>query len=220
MGHIGLRQHIPLKMVNRSTAETMQRKMMTCQGTQDSHSVIDFHTSSQIQNRVAKPGSYARKIIKTFQISLGSTFRVKMIQHHMLLLLKPWQNIVNDLKRPTETWEEVFKEFVETCPKRNIDIMSGIQYYYECESAALKEQENNFDKETVEELGRKRLTEKEDFENNFDEEVPSPDYQYTEEGLALLLKASSKSYREELHGAQAVELAKQAKILESPNQNE
>ncbi|KAJ3911854.1 hypothetical protein F5877DRAFT_21793, partial [Lentinula edodes] len=53
----------------------------------------------------------------------------------MLLLLKPWRNIANDLKRPTETWEEVFKEFVETCPKQNIDIMSGIQYYYECESA-------------------------------------------------------------------------------------
>lgn len=93
--------------------------------------------------------------------------------------------------------------------------MSGIQYYHECESAAAREQQAKFDQKTVTELEKWKQT-KRHLEY---EDIADLEYQYTEEGLAQL-KASLKSYREGLHRAQAVELAKQAQILESADQNE
>jgi len=54
----------------------------------------------------------------------------------MLMLLKPWRNIETDLKLPTQTWESAFEMFLSTAPCKTRHIVSGIQYFHECESSA------------------------------------------------------------------------------------
>ncbi|KIK19876.1 hypothetical protein PISMIDRAFT_13358 [Pisolithus microcarpus 441] len=51
----------------------------------------------------------------------------------MLLLLKPWRNLATDLKRSSETWETVFKVFLTQAPLQVHRILSGIQYFHQCE---------------------------------------------------------------------------------------
>ena len=57
----------------------------------------------------------------------------------MLMLLKPWRNIVTDLKDTEQTWKEAFHLFVNESGsqgKRVNDILSGIQYFHDCESSS------------------------------------------------------------------------------------
>jgi len=57
----------------------------------------------------------------------------------MLMLLKPWRNIETDLKLPTQTWESAFEMFLSTAPRKTRHIVSGIQYFHECESSARRD---------------------------------------------------------------------------------
>ncbi|KAG1858508.1 hypothetical protein F4604DRAFT_1493024, partial [Suillus subluteus] len=50
----------------------------------------------------------------------------------MLVLLKPWRDVMTDLKSEDQTWESVFKEFSSIAPQKIHHILSGIQYFYEC----------------------------------------------------------------------------------------
>ncbi|KAM6499892.1 hypothetical protein JOM56_005400, partial [Amanita muscaria] len=54
----------------------------------------------------------------------------------MLILLKPWRDLREDLKESTQTWPEAFQLFMLTAPDRIRYILSGIQYFHECDSAA------------------------------------------------------------------------------------
>ena len=58
----------------------------------------------------------------------------------MLLLLKPWHNVKTDLKHNNQScqWEEAFHKFVANHrKKKKIEfILSGIQFFHECNSAA------------------------------------------------------------------------------------
>lgn len=56
----------------------------------------------------------------------------------MMLLLKPWRNVKTDLKHNNQTWEEAFHEFVANHMKRKkIEfVLSGIQFFHDCNSAA------------------------------------------------------------------------------------
>ncbi|KAF8076843.1 hypothetical protein FPV67DRAFT_1383733, partial [Lyophyllum atratum] len=57
----------------------------------------------------------------------------------MLMLLKNWRDLQMDLKSAEETWEQAFNTFIsspEAQRKRLQDILSGIQYFHACESAA------------------------------------------------------------------------------------
>jgi hypothetical protein len=60
----------------------------------------------------------------------------------MLVLLKPWRCLKTDLKKPNQTWEDSFKEFAATAPTTIHRILSGIQYFHECKSAAKRNQAN------------------------------------------------------------------------------
>ena len=54
----------------------------------------------------------------------------------MLMLLKPWRNIIRDLKGVNQTWEESFLSFVNGLTnenKRIHDILSSIRYLHDCE---------------------------------------------------------------------------------------
>lgn len=58
----------------------------------------------------------------------------------MLILLKPWRNVMTDLKSPEQTWESAFEEFSSTASQKIHHILSGIQYFYECEMSAWNKQ--------------------------------------------------------------------------------
>ena len=61
----------------------------------------------------------------------------------MLMLLKSWRNIVTDLKTTKQTWKEAFDLFVNepSSQKKQVnDILSGIQYFHNCESSSSSDQ--------------------------------------------------------------------------------
>jgi hypothetical protein len=58
----------------------------------------------------------------------------------MLALLVPWRNL-RELKGPMESWEHAFLRFKDAATPRIIEILAGIQYYYDCASAAQKNRE-------------------------------------------------------------------------------
>ena len=58
----------------------------------------------------------------------------------MLALLKPW-NDLSGLKLNTETFEHAFEAFVDGAPKKTLDIIENIQYYYECYDGAKRRRE-------------------------------------------------------------------------------
>ena len=60
----------------------------------------------------------------------------------ILALLKPWSNLA-ELKTGADTFEQAFVAFIGTAPKRSLDIIDNIQYYYECYDGAKKRQERD-----------------------------------------------------------------------------
>ena len=54
----------------------------------------------------------------------------------LLALLKPWRDLRSDLKNENETWSEAYQSFLETAPEHNHRVISGIQYFHECDTAA------------------------------------------------------------------------------------
>ena len=53
----------------------------------------------------------------------------------MLALLKPWTDL-SQIKRDTESFEEVFEQFLSSASQKTLDIIENIQYYYECYDGA------------------------------------------------------------------------------------
>lgn len=125
----------------------------------------------------------------------------------MLILLKPWRNLDMDLKRADETWEAAFNAFLASAPEKTRHILSGIQYFHDCESAARQSSNvtpsNDVDHENQED------------ELTLDEDVPgnsSHARELTEEGLQIILQ-NQGSPREELHAQIAVETARNLRIF-------
>ncbi|KAK7000802.1 hypothetical protein R3P38DRAFT_2413109, partial [Favolaschia claudopus] len=54
----------------------------------------------------------------------------------MLVLLKPWRNLRTDLKSVDQSWSEAFNAFLSSATSRIHDILAGIQYFHNCQSAA------------------------------------------------------------------------------------
>ncbi|KIL59323.1 hypothetical protein M378DRAFT_85203, partial [Amanita muscaria Koide BX008] len=54
----------------------------------------------------------------------------------MLMLLKPWRDLQNDLKETSQTWTESFHQFLQSATDRAKLIVSGIQYFHDCDTAA------------------------------------------------------------------------------------
>jgi hypothetical protein len=126
----------------------------------------------------------------------------------MLMLLKPWRNISTDLKSTSQSWEEAFNEFLSGAPPRVHSILSGIQYFHDCESVA---KDHHME---VSEWDKHRSSDEDvdALDHELGEDVPIHNNLYSEEGLAHLI-ASQVSFRELLHGRFAIEYAKQAKIF-------
>jgi hypothetical protein len=129
---------------------------------------------------------------------------------NMLLLLKPWRNINTDLKLSTQTWESAFDDFMSVARRNHQNILSGIQYFHDCESSA---KEKRSEAETQAELddGWAPGNNGDDFEQEADA-GGNQEHLFTEEGLQILTDAAIP-WREALHARVAVELAKRAHIF-------
>jgi hypothetical protein len=128
----------------------------------------------------------------------------------MLLLLKPWRNIETDLKLPTQSWESAFDDFISSNNRKYQGILSGIQYFHNCETSAKEQREEEFRLEN-ENGGQGRDNDEDDFEAD-EETVGVGEEVLTEEGLEHLIKMNV-SPREYIHARLAVEIAKQSHIF-------
>jgi hypothetical protein len=52
------------------------------------------------------------------------------------VLLKPWRDLCTDLKEEDQSWSETYQLFLESAPELVLRVISGIQYFHECDNAA------------------------------------------------------------------------------------
>ena len=123
----------------------------------------------------------------------------------MLMLLKPWRQLEADLKDPEETWEEAYSKFKSVASPKELNILSSIQYFHECERAAQDKTGN----ETT--LGSGESVET-------DEDVLEPDQTSLKPGKKHAVTSDGISLREDAHARFAVEQAKQCKVFEDDEQ--
>jgi len=121
----------------------------------------------------------------------------------ILALLKPWRDLGNDLKQPGQTWERAFDGFLGDASWKEKRVISGLQYFHECASAAATT--DSHDSAFAQQLSH-------EVEEGHPDDKDLPPGGLSEEGLAEL-KAASIPYREELHGLLAIEVARRAKIF-------
>ena len=120
--------------------------------------------------------------------------------------LKPWRDLGKDLKQPGQTWERAFDDFLENASWKDKRVVSGLQYFHECASAAATN-------DPLESAFARRASQQAEGED-LDEDGSPLNNELTEEGLAEL-KAAAIPYREELHGLMAIEIARRAKIFDN-----
>ncbi|KAH9958182.1 hypothetical protein BGW80DRAFT_1256940 [Lactifluus volemus] len=135
----------------------------------------------------------------------------------VLMLLKPWRNVGTDLKGENDSWSSAYQTFVSDTSAHVRSIISGLQYYHECEASA----NNTGDSEPGH--GEEQLTEPgagNDVgmditgvrEENEEERERLRQQMFTEERVAKLL-ASEFSFQEQNHGMLAIEIAKSAGVF-------
>jgi PIF1-like helicase len=128
----------------------------------------------------------------------------------MLALLKPWRNL-QTLKSNLLTWRQAFDIFIAAAPKRVQDIVSNIQYYYDCEDAASLQRHNGTSKD-----GKSCKTDLNEDGNESEQDMEegglTGEHQVTEEDIEQVV-AAQIPWRELAHGRQALELAKSANIF-------
>jgi hypothetical protein len=124
----------------------------------------------------------------------------------MLALLKPWRDLGKDLKLPDQSWEKAFDDFLNNASWKERRVISGLQYFHECASAAATANDST-NSTTAQQLPQ-------GMEDSLpeDEEFSPLIKGMSEEGLAEL-KADAIPYREQLHGLFAIEVARKAKIF-------
>lgn len=124
----------------------------------------------------------------------------------MLVLLKPWRDLTADLKSHTETWTSAFEDFRVSASPKVRRMLSGIQYFHECKSAA---DSDNAVRPFPYPVPTDQTLDDESGVDN----IPNAQG-FSEEGLALL-KAEAVPLREEQHGRMAIEIAKHLGIFQN-----
>ena len=127
----------------------------------------------------------------------------------MLLLLKPWRNIKQDLKSSDQNWSQALDDLIATNPTHYKRILSNIHYFHECESAARADREHaqtifHEDQDHNMDIDEGLMELREDG----DIEMPA----ITEEDVEYLMSTQT-SERDMIHGRHAVELAMQAGVF-------
>ena len=123
----------------------------------------------------------------------------------ILALLKPWRSLADDLKQPGQTWEKAFDDFLKDTSWREKHVISGLQYFHECSSAAATH-------DSPESSLAQQLSQ--DVEDGYPEDG---DWSLTNKWLSkeglVEIKAALVSHHEELHGLLAIEVARRAKMF-------
>ncbi|CAK5270204.1 unnamed protein product [Mycena citricolor] len=127
----------------------------------------------------------------------------------MLMLLKPWRKLEDDLKTNSQSWQEAFAAFLESAPERTCDLLANIQFYHSCQSAALASQDDDLDDEDV--TYDQLPTNESNFES-FDEDADQ--VAITQNRIKALLE-SQTSNRESAHGRMAIEIARLVKLFDA-----
>ncbi|KIK25270.1 hypothetical protein PISMIDRAFT_9649 [Pisolithus microcarpus 441] len=130
----------------------------------------------------------------------------------MLMLLKPWRSLATDLKRPLQSWESAFDEFLASAEQQIHNIISGIQYFHECKSSALQQ---NRDFDVVDENLHAHEPLMQDLQQDNSQD-PSVHMLLSEESLVNLM-SSQTCDREDIHGRLAIESGKMAGIFDEVN---
>ena len=113
----------------------------------------------------------------------------------MLMLFRPWRDMIVDLKTAEQSWTEVFEEMHETTEPAQRSQVSNIQYFYQCELSAQEHREAPNESEQAGE------------ENGAEADVDIPFVDVFEP--ALQPRASA----EDVNGMLAVEKGKGARIF-------
>ena len=128
----------------------------------------------------------------------------------MLMLLKPWRKMETDLKEAGLTWEETFAKFIERAPAKIHNILSGIQYYHQCRSSAIRQrQETDYDSNILESM--------DNFESAVENTGVSPKGKVVTEEDLQALQSSRKITMEDMHAFTALESARIGKVFEEAN---
>jgi PIF1-like helicase len=130
----------------------------------------------------------------------------------MLMLLKPWRDLKKDLKSTSQSWEEAFHDFVKNSPDKIRNVLSNIQYLHDCEEAAKAKRDDADIPVDHADGGYFGGLAGGDGDFDLEEDVTNHVHEITEDDINTL-RESQTSWREELHGRQAVEIAKQAHIF-------
>ncbi|THH04463.1 hypothetical protein EW146_g10168 [Bondarzewia mesenterica] len=120
----------------------------------------------------------------------------------MLILLKPWRKLEQDLKTSNETWEAAFNQFVMNACAATKRRMEGFQYFHECASAAQKKAHVD---------NQKRTTVEDDSDLEEDDDAGTEEIM-TEEGLAALMDDQTNP-REKVYAHVALSHAVRAGIF-------
>ena len=118
----------------------------------------------------------------------------------MLVLLKPWRQLSTDLKDTDETWEDAFRRFKTVASAKELNILSSIQYFYECKRATQENMDNRSPGPISKSVG-------------MEEDILEPGQIGHGQGRKLPQTSDGISLREEAHAHIAVEKAKQCKVF-------
>ena len=131
----------------------------------------------------------------------------------MLSLLRPWHHL-QDVKHQSEAFNEAYESFISTATQVELDILSGIQYHYDCRNAASarRDEEGDFPDENTRCQQDPGILEN-DHEGSDSEMMDvTGDITLTEEDLRYF-KESRKNLHEERRGRLAVFIAQSRGLL-------
>jgi len=120
----------------------------------------------------------------------------------MLMLLKLWRSLEMDLKHAQETWDEAFTKFSNNAPKDIRNLVSNIQYFHECKTAAHLSAEVQMEHVTHESI-------------EMEEDIPRTEVIPNDNSQAVAM--TEILTREDIHAQLAVEKAKQARVFDDEN---
>jgi hypothetical protein len=135
----------------------------------------------------------------------------------MLMLLKPWHDLRYDLKRENESWTNAFDDFLSTASSRIRGLLSGVQYYHDCDTSAKASAEN--DEEVNEDIFTNTRTQVDEDLEGIDPNEDRVDSFEINENIIQNLMETQIPEREQIHGKLALEVAKHAKIFPSNDSN-
>lgn len=116
----------------------------------------------------------------------------------MLMLLHPWRSIT-DLKPSDKSWKSAYDEFIQEASPRILRVISNIQYYHECETAASVQLSND----NAKPYPNQELASTTDEYEPEDEDIP----QVTVEPIT----------RNDLYTGEAIHIGRHLKMLISPD---